>query len=52
MIDLCKSGKDYYYNPYTKGSNSIKAVLPASLNSSKFLKRNTPTNWNYRAQQP
>jgi Cft2 family RNA processing exonuclease len=31
-----QSGKDYYYNPYTKGSNSIKAVLPGSLNSSKF----------------
>lgn len=39
MIDLCKVVKDYYYNPYTKGSNSIKAVLPASLNSSKFLKK-------------
>lgn len=38
MIDLCKVVKDYYYNPYTKGSNSIKAVLPASLNSSTFLK--------------
>lgn len=39
MIDLCKVVKDYYYNPYTKGSNSIKAVLPASLNSSQFLKK-------------
>lgn len=38
MVDLCKVVKDYYYNPYTNGSNSIKAVLPASLNSSKFLK--------------
>ncbi|WP_367752493.1 DUF2779 domain-containing protein [Flavobacterium sp. WC2430] len=38
MIDLCKVVKNYYYNPYTKGSNSIKAVLPASLNSSDFLK--------------
>jgi hypothetical protein len=38
MIDLNKIIKDYYYNPYTKGSNSIKAVLPASLNSSEFLK--------------
>jgi len=38
MVDLCRVVKDYYYNPYTKGSNSIKAVLPASLNSSKFLK--------------
>jgi hypothetical protein len=39
MIDLCKVVKDYYYNPYTKGSNSIKAILPASLNSSDFLKK-------------
>ncbi|HSN49353.1 MAG TPA: DUF2779 domain-containing protein, partial [Flavobacterium sp.] len=39
MIDLCRVVKDYYYNPHTKGSNSIKAVLPASLNSSDFLKR-------------
>jgi hypothetical protein len=37
MIDLNKIVKDYYYNPYTKGSNSIKAVLPAALNSSPFL---------------
>ena len=26
-----------YYDPYTKGSNSIKDVLPAVLNSSIFL---------------
>jgi len=39
MVDLCKVVKDYYYNPYTKGSNSIKAVLPAALNSSEFLKK-------------
>lgn len=38
MVDLCKVVKDYYYNPYTNGSNSIKAVLPACLNSSEFLK--------------
>lgn len=37
MIDLNKIVKDYYYNPLTKGSNSIKAILPASLNSSQFL---------------
>ena len=37
MIDLNKVIKDYYYNPYTKGSNSIKAVLPAILKSSIFL---------------
>jgi hypothetical protein len=38
MIDLWKVVKDYYYDPYTKGSNSIKDVLPAVLNSSLFLK--------------
>lgn len=38
MVDLCKVVKDYYYNPFTKGSNSIKAVLPATLNTSEFLK--------------
>jgi hypothetical protein len=39
MVDLNKIVKEYYYNPYTKGSNSIKAVLPASLNSSTYLKQ-------------
>ena len=37
MVDLWDVEKRYYYNPYTKGSNSIKAVLPASLSSSSFL---------------
>ena len=39
MVDLNKIVKEYYYNPHTKGSNSIKAVLPASLNSSAYLKQ-------------
>lgn len=39
MVDLNKIVKEYYYNPFTKGSNSIKAVLPASLNSSAYLKQ-------------
>lgn len=38
MIDLCQVVKDYYYSPYTKGSNSIKYVLPAVLNESAILK--------------
>lgn len=38
MIDLCEIVKLYYYDPQTKGSNSIKAVLPAVLNSSSYLK--------------
>jgi hypothetical protein len=38
MIDLCKVIKDYYYNPFTKGSNSIKQVLPAVFESSPFIR--------------
>ena len=37
MVDMWDLVKRYYYDPETKGSNSIKAVLPAILNSSKFL---------------
>ena len=39
MVDLCQVIKDFYYNPTTNGSNSIKAVLPAVLSSSKLLKK-------------
>lgn len=39
MVDLWDVEKRYYYNPLTKGSNSIKAVLPASLSLSKFLQK-------------
>ena len=38
MVDLWEILKRYYYNPLTKGSNSIKDVLPAVLNQSSFLK--------------
>ena len=37
MVDMCELVKRYYYDPAMKGSNSIKAVLPAILNSSVFL---------------
>jgi hypothetical protein len=37
MVDLCEMVKLYYYNPLTNGSNSIKYVLPAILNESKFI---------------
>lgn len=37
MVDMWELVKRYYYDPYTKGSNSIKFVLPAILNSSRFL---------------
>lgn len=39
MVDLLELVKSYYYDPATKGSNSIKAVLPAILNSSIFLQK-------------
>ncbi|MEX0995939.1 MAG: DUF2779 domain-containing protein [Flavobacteriaceae bacterium] len=37
MIDLQKTVVHYYYDPSTNGSNSIKAILPAVLNSSTYL---------------
>ena len=39
MVDLCRIVKRYYYHPDMKGSNSIKVVLPAILNSSKAIQR-------------
>jgi len=37
MVDMHKMVKRYYYDPFTNGSNSIKYVLPAILNSSPYL---------------
>ena len=37
MIDMWEMVKRYYYDPATNGSNSIKYVLPAILNSSNYL---------------
>lgn len=39
MIDLHELVRRFYYDPATKGSNSIKDVLPAILNSSEFLQK-------------
>jgi hypothetical protein len=39
MIDMLELVKRYYFHPDTGGSNSIKYVLPAMLNSSEFLQR-------------
>lgn len=39
MVDLAEWVKRYYYDPATGGSNSIKAVLPAMLDSSEYLQR-------------
>ncbi|MDA1021705.1 MAG: DUF2779 domain-containing protein, partial [Cyanobacteria bacterium] len=38
MVDLLELVIGYYYHPDMKGSNSIKSVLPAILNSSEYLK--------------
>ncbi len=38
MVDILKLVQKFYYDPYMKGSNSIKIVLPSVLNSSDFLK--------------
>jgi hypothetical protein len=37
MIDMLELLKRYYYDPATNGSNSLKQVLPAMLNSSEYL---------------
>ena len=37
MVDMKDIVQNYHYDPYTNGSNSIKQVLPAVLNSSKYL---------------
>lgn len=38
MVDLHRVIKEFYYNPHTNGSNSIKDLLPACLASSATLK--------------
>jgi hypothetical protein len=38
MVDLWELVKRYYYDPSTKGSNSIKFILPAILSSSEYLR--------------
>ena len=37
MVDLCEVIKDFYYHPLTYGSNSIKKVLPAILETSNYI---------------
>lgn len=39
MIDLCEVAKQFYFNPYANGSNSIKYILPAVIKSSPFLQQ-------------
>ena len=38
MVDLYKLIVSLYYSPYSKGSNSIKYILPSVINDSSFLK--------------
>jgi len=38
MYDLCKLSKDAYFHVSTKGSSSIKKVLPAVMKTSSFLR--------------
>ncbi|OYY21355.1 MULTISPECIES: DUF2779 domain-containing protein [unclassified Polynucleobacter] len=38
MFDLCDLSKRVFFHPLTKGSNSIKKVLPAILSSSEFIR--------------
>ena len=39
MVDLCRLAEKAFFHPATKGSNSIKKVLPAVMKSSDYLKR-------------
>lgn len=38
MVDLHAVAKNYYFNPLTKGSNSLKDLLPACIKSSNYLR--------------
>lgn len=37
MVDLCRLAEKFYFHPSTKGSNSLKKILPAVMCSSKYL---------------
>lgn len=39
LVDLCRLAERAFVHPATKGSNSIKKVLPAVMQSSDYLKR-------------
>lgn len=44
MVDLCEWAKDFYFDPRTKGSNSIKQVLPSIINRSKRVQEHYSLN--------
>lgn len=39
LVDLCRLAERAFFHPATKGSNSIKKVLPAVMQSSDFLRQ-------------
>ena len=39
LVDLCRLAEKAFFHPATKGSNSIKKVLPEVMQSSDYLKR-------------
>lgn len=45
MVDLCRLAEKFYFHPSTKGSNSLKKVLPAVMSSSKFLRNSYSASW-------
>ncbi len=45
MVDLCRLAKKFYFHPSTKGSNSLKKVLPAVMSSSPFLQEQYSKAW-------
>ena len=47
MVDLFKLVTAYYFSPNTKGSNSIKAILPAIIKESDFLRQKYSVNGLY-----
>lgn len=38
MVDLCQVAERFYFHPSTRGSNSLKKVLPALMRSSQCLR--------------
>ena len=45
MVDLCALAERHFFHPSTKGSNSLKKVLPALMRSSVFLREAYSSAW-------
>jgi hypothetical protein len=59
MVDLCKLAERHFFHPSTKGSSSLKKVLPALMQSSAWLRSTysqpiygTPAMPSLNLQQP